>query len=50
MKTIIDKESLIITIYVIVAEICEKLLEKPNQKQKLDDAEVITIAICSLFF
>ena len=43
-------ESIIITVYVIVAEICEKLLEKPAQKQKLDDAEVITIAICSALF
>ncbi|MBU1495117.1 MAG: IS982 family transposase [Actinobacteria bacterium] len=50
MKTKIDRESIIITVYVIVTEICEKLLEKPAQKQKIDDAEVITIAVCSALF
>ncbi len=40
MKTKIDKESIIITIYVTVVEICERMLEKPPQKQKLNDAEI----------
>ena len=31
-------------------QICEKLLEKPAQKQKLNDIEVITIAISSALF
>jgi replicative superfamily II helicase len=50
MKTKIDKESIIITMYVTVAEICERMLEKPPQKQKLNDAEIITIALCSAIF
>lgn len=45
-----DKESLIITIYLIVEALCKNLLEVPPQKQKLTDAEVITIAICSALF
>ena len=45
-----DKESIIIAIYVIISKICDKILEKPAQKQKLDDAEVITLAICSALF
>ena len=48
MKT--DRDTLIITIYLIIHSICSKLLHTPSQKQKLNDAEVITIAICSALF
>jgi hypothetical protein len=48
MKT--DRETTIITIYIIVETICEKLLLAPAQKQKLSDAQVTTIAICSALF
>ena len=46
----IDRECVIITIYIIVATMCERLLTVPAQKQKLSDAEIITIAICSALF
>ena len=46
----ISKEEIIITIYVIVEEICKKIVKTPAQKQKLSDAEVITIAISSALF
>ena len=48
MKT--DRETMIITIYVIIDTLCQKLLFAPAQKQKLTDGEVITIAICSAIF
>lgn len=48
MKT--DRETTIITIYLVVDALCEKFLTRPSQKQKLNDSEVITIAICSALF
>lgn len=45
-----DKDSTIIAIYIIIDALCENLLRRPAQKQKLTDAEVITIAICSAIF
>ena len=45
-----DKDSTIITIYIIIDALCENLLHHPAQKQKLTDAEIITIAICSAIF
>jgi hypothetical protein len=50
MKNKLDKATIIISLYTIISTICEKILEKPNQKQKLDDAEIITIALCSALF
>jgi len=48
MKT--DKETIITTIYVIIDTLCQKTLPVPSQKQKLNDAQVVTIAICSALF
>ena len=46
----IDRETMIITIYVTIDSLCKNLLSVPAQKQKLTEAEVITIAICSAIF
>lgn len=48
MKT--DKETMIITIYLTIDTLCQKFLSVAAQKQKLTDAQVITIAICSAIF
>jgi len=45
-----DKETLITTIYVVIDTLCQEILSVPAQKQKLSDAEIITIAICSALF
>jgi len=45
-----EHETTIITIYIIIDAISEKLLISPPQKQKLSDAEVVTIAVCSALF
>jgi hypothetical protein len=45
-----DKETIIITIYVIIDTLCKNFLKTPAQKQKLTDGEVITIALCSAIF
>jgi len=46
----VDRETKITTIYIIVSTICGRLLKVPAQPQKLDDSELITIAICSALF
>ena len=48
MKT--DRDTLITTIYVVVETLCQKVLSSPPQKQKLTDAEIVTIAISSALF
>lgn len=45
-----NRETIITTVYVIVETICENLLQKPAQQQKLSDSEIITITICSALF
>ena len=45
-----DKDTIITTVYIVIDSLCEKLISAPPQKQKLTDAEVITIAICSALF
>lgn len=46
----IDQEIMITIIYVIIDTICKSLIKTPKQEQKLTDAEVITIAICSALY
>jgi len=46
----IDRETLIITIYTVIDTLSKQVLSVPPQKQKLTDAEVVTIAICSALF
>ena len=46
----VDKDTLITTIYVIIDTLCKEVLTAPPQKQKLTDAEIVTITICSALF
>ena len=48
MKT--DQDTIITTIYVVIDTICKKMLSVPPQKQKMTDAEIVTIAVCSALF
>lgn len=45
-----DRDTIITTVYVVIDTLCKKVLSTPPQKQKLTDAEVVTIAICSALF
>ena len=45
-----DPDVVITTIYVVIDTICQKMLSTPPQKQKMADAEIVTIAICSALF
>ena len=45
-----DQATMTITVYEIIATLCNNLLQAPAQKQKLTDAEVITIAVCAALF
>ena len=45
-----DRDVVITTIYVVIDTICQKVLSTPPQKQKMTDAEIVTIAVCSALF
>ena len=45
-----DQDVVITTIYVVIDTICQKMLSTPPQKQKMTDAEIVTIAVCSALF
>ncbi len=46
----LDRNTAIVTIYVTIDTLCKNLITQPAQKQKLDDAKIITMAICSAVF